>query len=137
MNTCKNRSGSAMLWAVCASAVFMIVSAAGMVAALSGYERTLGAVELKQAEYLCRSAIGIASEDIEENGEDSDFFPDKDSLAAKFDFEGNNCELTVLKNGDKVTLTASAENGGETKSLTGEMAYSSEDGWELTGYVGR
>lgn len=132
----KNTEGSALLWAMCATSVLMIIVAAILTMGLTYYNRSVEPVYRKQASLDCRSAIGIASDDIENNGEGSDFCPtEENKLTAEIDLEGNvvTLEIDRRKNGD-IRFTAEAEAKNETVTLQAVMKKSGAS-WKFSGFV--
>lgn len=130
----KNLDGSAMLWALCAVSVFMVIAAGIMALSLNGYNKTAQSISRDQAMLDCRSAIGIASDDICKNGESSDFFPEGEELSAKFDFDGSECMLTVKKNGDG-RLKLSAKTSFEEDAQLFGILISEGSAWSFSGFV--
>lgn len=121
---------------MCAASVLMIIVAAILTMGLTCYNRAVEPVYRKQASLDCRSAIGIASDDIENNGESSDFCPsEEDKLTAEIDLEGNvvTLEIDRRKNGD-IRFSAEAEAKNETVTLQGVMKKSGA-GWQFSGFV--
>lgn len=132
----KNLNGSAMLWALCAMTVFVVISAAVMTMSLAGYQREADSMQMRQATFSCRSAIGIAAEDISKNGESSEFFPKDGELSAEFDMEGRLCVLSVKKDGEnKLALSACARTGNNERRLGAIMEFDGEN-WGFTGFAG-
>lgn len=126
--------GSALLWSICALLILTLV-VTGILALDQQYaQEEIAAVAENQCTLYARSAIDLTAAELSK--ENAAYLPPSgETLSAEYTFDTITCIVLIDRTvrDTVLSLTAEAENGDYTKTVSARMEYKG-GAWSLVGY---